>query len=106
MTYQVQAHVDAILHASEYVAERFDSGLRDLRDAGFEVDWRHKSAELDGLECVLERLARFERVALFRFGIVRVLYPFHKRPVVRHVPFDGLTHRRFVNLRGVCLQRG
>ena len=100
---QVQAHVDAVLHATENVGERFDGIARDLRYARLEVDRGHEAAELDGLERVLERLAGPDGIAQLGVELVGVLHPSSQWNIVGEMPFDCLADRHFVD---VVSQRG
>ena len=95
---QVQAYVDAVLHAREDGTQRLDRGFRDLRDTGLETDIRHEARKLHRLQRILHGLARLDRVTDLGVHVRRMLRPALILGVRRQVPLHRLAQRRLVDV--------
>ncbi len=78
---QVQAHVEAVLHALEDVCERGDRGRRNIGDTGLEANRLNEVRKFDGFERVRECLADLQRVADVGSDTIGILHPLRDRAV-------------------------
>ncbi len=102
MADQVQADIQAIIHACKDGTKRGHRIGRDLCHTGLEVNRRYEVAELDGLESVGQRFARLERVAPFSGDTTRILDPLLIIDFDGQVALDGFADRRLFNTRRGC----
>ena len=100
MADEVQAHVEAVLHAFENLGQRLDRRVRDVGNARFEADRRYEVGELDRFDLVLERLAQLDAIALDRVDAIGVLDPLRDAAVERQVTLGRLADFGLVDVLG------